>query len=145
MYAEGMRSARAQGSMSSKLDRLAIATRLRALFGDNGIDATAARLRVSRVELRRSVDDHAPNPTIHVLTAVVREYGVDPSWLIHGEYNTATHYASLEDGDVTPITLLAFATRARTPVDQYELRRELSPSGGNGDEAGSVSDGAPPS
>jgi len=130
--------------MSSKLDRLAIATRLCALFGANGIDATAARLRVSRAELRRSLDNKAPNPTIDVLAAVVREYGVDPSWLIHGEYNSATHYAALENGDVTPITLLAFAARATTPVDEYELRRELSGSGGSGDEAGRVSDGAAP-
>jgi hypothetical protein len=41
-----------------------------------------------------------------VLTAVVRVYGVDPSWLIHGEYSSATHYAALEDDDVTPITML---------------------------------------
>ena len=128
--------------MSSKLDPLAIATRLRALFGANGIVSTAARLRVSRVELRRALDNKAPNPSIDVLTAVVREYGVDPSWLIHGEYNSATHYAALENGDVTPITLLALAARATTPVDEYALRRELLGSGADGDEAGSVSDDA---
>ena len=138
-----MRSARARRSMSSKLDPLAISTRLRALFGANGIVATAARLRVPRVELRRALDNKAPNPSIDVLTAVVREYGVDPSWLIHGEYNSATHYAALENGDVTPITLLALAARATTPVDEYALRRELLGSGANGDEAGSVSDDAP--
>ena len=88
------------------MDRLAIANRLRALFGANDLDEIAVRLGVSHVELRRSIDDRAPNPTADVLTAVVRVYGVDPSWLIHGEYNSATHYAALEDGDVTPITML---------------------------------------
>ena len=43
-----------------------------------------------------SVDKISPYPTIDVVAAVVRDYGVDPTWLLTGEYNSATHRSSLE-------------------------------------------------
>src|SRR5438132_1359294 len=99
--------------MSPVVDTYAIAARIRSLVGAQDfqdIEGVARRLRVPEFALRMSLDDDAPQPTLEVLAAIVREYGVDPSWLIHGEYNAATHHAVL-DGDqrVTPTTLLSLA------------------------------------
>jgi hypothetical protein len=81
-------------------DRLAIAARIRGLLAgqDNGDPASAAaRLGVDEVGLRMTIDDLAPNPTIDVIGAVVRAYGVDPVWLLTGEYDPAIHRGLLED------------------------------------------------
>lgn len=54
----------------------------------------ASRLRVDEVSLRMSIDSLSPYPTLDVLSAVVTAYGVDPTWLITGEYNPSTHRAA---------------------------------------------------
>jgi hypothetical protein len=80
-------------------DRAAIAARLRGLLGgqDHGdLEQTSERLRVDEVSLRMSIDELAPYPTVDVLAAVVREYGVDPSWLLTGTYDSSTHRRVLE-------------------------------------------------
>ena len=84
--------------MSTGTEPKLIAARLRRLFaghdgGDPGL--TAARLGVDEVALRTSVDELAPHPTIEVLIAVVRHYGVDPQWLVTGEYSAAVHHRAL--------------------------------------------------
>lgn len=53
----------------------------------------ASKLGVDEVSLRMSVDSLAPYPTLDVLSAVVTAYGVDPTWLITGDYNSGTHRA----------------------------------------------------
>jgi len=117
--------------MSPLVDPGAIAARIRSLVGApnfEGLEAVAQRLRVPEFALRLSLDDKAPQPTLDVLAAIVREYGVDPSWLIHGVYDSSTHNAVLDgERDVTPITLLTLATSPHrvTPVDAYELRVDL--------------------
>jgi len=76
------------------MDRIGIAARLRGLIGgqEHGdLGATATRLGVDEVSLRMSIDPLAPYPTLDVLAAVVSSYGVDPTWLVTGEYNPATH------------------------------------------------------
>jgi hypothetical protein len=81
-------------------DRIAIAARIRGLIsGQDGGDVTACaqRLHVDEVGLRMSMDDLAPNPTIDVIAALVIAYGVDPSWLLTGDYDSATHRAILEE------------------------------------------------
>lgn len=79
------------------MKRKAIAARLRGLIagqehGDLG--AVAARLGVDEVSLRMSIDQESPYPTLDVLSAVVSAYGVDPTWLITGDYNPSTHRIS---------------------------------------------------
>ena len=116
--------------MSLGVDTFAIAARLRALLNApnfEGLEAIAHRLRIPEFALRMSVDDVAPHPTLDVLAAIVREYGVDPNWLIRGEYDQATHYAALDNADVTPITLLNLvAPRDRAePEEVYELHVEF--------------------
>jgi transcriptional regulator with XRE-family HTH domain len=88
------------------VDRAAIAARLRGLLGgqDNSdLEELAARLGVEEMSLRMSVDDLSPHPTVEVLAAVIRVYGVDPSWLLTGQYDAATHRSVME-GEADPAT-----------------------------------------
>src|ERR1041385_1877298 len=83
----------------SLLDREGIAERIRSLMAHETHPASAAAmLRVPASELRAAVDPVAPFQSIAVLEAVVREYGVDPSWLITGDYDVRTHVMSVDDG-----------------------------------------------
>jgi hypothetical protein len=85
---------------SPDIDPTQIAARLRALLvhvDESGLANLASRLSVDVNELRESLDAARPRPTIPILAAVVREFGIDPCWLLTGEYNSQTHYASLED------------------------------------------------
>ena len=80
-------------------DRAGIAERLRGLLsgqdhGDLGV--TAVRLGIEEVSLRMSIDMDSPHPTVEVLAAVIREYGVDPGWLLTGNYSEATHRSAME-------------------------------------------------
>jgi hypothetical protein len=78
-------------------DRRGIAARVRELLrsppGHESVELAriARQLRVEEQELRRSIDEESPHPTIEVLAAIVQEYGVDPTWLVTGRYNTGTH------------------------------------------------------
>ena len=83
-------------------DRIAIAARIRGLIsGQDGGDVAhcAQRLRVDEVGLRMSIDDLAPNPTIDVIAAIVSAYGVDPSWLLTGNYDSGIHRAILDEAE----------------------------------------------
>lgn len=75
--------------------KASIAARIRGLIGDldSSLSDAARRLRVDEVSLRMSVDTLAPYPTVDVIAAVVREYGVDPTWLLTGEYDASFHRA----------------------------------------------------
>lgn len=81
------------------IDRAGIAQRIRGLIGEpDGGDyaGTASRLGVEELSLRLSVDELSPHPTMEVILAIVREYGVDPGWLLTGEYQTSSHRAAIE-------------------------------------------------
>ena len=103
--------------MEKALDSRAIAGRLRGLIGgqDFGhLDQTAERLGVSELALRLSVDPRSPHPTLDVLAAVVREYAVDPCWLLYGEYDSVAHTVAMETGvRFTASTLVTLATSPR--------------------------------
>jgi hypothetical protein len=109
--------------MHNDIDTKAIAARIRGLIGgqDRGvIEATARRLDVSEVALRITIDEHEPHPTVEVLAAIVRHYGVDPSWIVSGEYDAAAHRAALgEEAEVTRAELARI------------VAARLSPSGSN--------------
>ena len=83
------------------MDRTGVAERLRGLLlgRDADFEEMAARLGVGEAPLRRSMDQDTPHPELEVLAAVIRVYGIDPSWLLTGVYDAATHRAVLE-GDV---------------------------------------------
>lgn len=81
------------------LDRAGIAARLRGLLSgqdDGDLSTTAARLGVEEVSLRMSIDELSPHPTVEVMTAIIHHYAVDPTWLLTGNYNPATHRAAVE-------------------------------------------------
>jgi hypothetical protein len=82
----------------SEFDRSGIAARVRGLIGgQNGGDvgAIARRLHVDEVSLRMTIDEVAPYPTLDALAAIVDHYGVDPNWLLTGEYDATTHREAL--------------------------------------------------
>lgn len=83
--------------LMTESDNAALASRIRGLLtGQGSVAELAARLRVDEVALRMSIDELSPYPTMTVIAAVIREYGVDPAWLLTGEYNAASHRAALE-------------------------------------------------
>jgi transcriptional regulator with XRE-family HTH domain len=76
-----------------------IAARIRGLIRvQEGGDfrSVAARLGVRESSLRMSIQGDHPLPTVDVLAALVRIYGLDPSWVLTGEYDPATHRTALE-------------------------------------------------
>lgn len=77
--------------------RFQIAERIRGLIGgqDANLSETASRLGIEELPLRISVDLDSPYPTVDVITAVVRVYGVDPTWLLTGDYDVNTHRRAL--------------------------------------------------
>lgn len=80
-------------------DRRSLAERIRCLISatDGGrLDAVAVRLGVDEPSLRLAIDDTAPHASLELLLAVIDHYGVDPSWLITGEYRSGTHAEALE-------------------------------------------------
>jgi len=84
-------------------DRHAIAARLRKLLRPGFIDlpAIAARLGVDESALRVSMDERSPRPSVDVLAAAVRQLGVDPTWLLTGDYSRGTHVAALDEADLS--------------------------------------------
>jgi hypothetical protein len=88
--------------MMDARSRREIAERLRKLLPAEDPSAIAVRLGIEEVSLRMSVDELSPFPTIDVLAAVVAYYGVDPSYLLTGEYDVATH-RKLVDADKSVI------------------------------------------
>jgi transcriptional regulator with XRE-family HTH domain len=82
------------------IDRAGIAERLRGLLLGHGseLSASAERLGVDETALQLNLDELSPHPTVEVLAAVIRVYGIDPSWLLTGVYDAATH-RSVMDGD----------------------------------------------
>lgn len=57
----------------------------------------AARLSVTPRSLRESIDRDDPHPSSGVVLAMVQYYGVDPMWLLTGNYDSATHRQALEE------------------------------------------------
>jgi hypothetical protein len=83
-------------------DSASVAARLRSLIGwpvRASVADIALLLDVSEVELRRSIDETAPQPMLDVIIAAVRYYGVDPTWLMTGEYDLAQHRKVVADDD----------------------------------------------
>lgn len=74
----------------------AVASRIRGLLSGQGdVGELAARLGVDEMALRISIDELSPYPAIGVIAAIIREYGVDPSWLLTGNYSASAHREAL--------------------------------------------------
>ena len=118
------------------LDLLAIAERIRCVVAGNQADvdllASAERLRVDPQSLARSIRVEHPRPSLAVLTAIVRDYGIDPSWLVHGDYDLAAHALALEKGaTITPDDVVRLVDSPRhVKVDdgpEHRAQGQLSP------------------
>ena len=94
----------------ANFDRIGVAKRLRELVGGPSspfLAETAARLGLEELSLRMSIDEDSPHPTVEVLAAVIREFGVDPTWLLTGNYDAATHRSAMERTTITPASVQA--------------------------------------
>lgn len=107
------------------IDRHAVAQRIRDLLKDQndlGLADAAKKLRVSELALSTSIDGADPHPTIDVLVAIVSAFGVDPAWLLTGEYDSAVHRQALADvagvGDLLRAALAAAASPLLSRSDE---------------------------
>jgi hypothetical protein len=85
------------------IDWRGIARRIRGLASltDKAVLAkTAARLGVTEQELTETIDAESPTSAVKVVRAVVRVYGLDPSWVITGRYDSETHRAAMQPDSV---------------------------------------------
>jgi len=112
----------------SDLDRIGIASRLRALFAGQDDEAIANRIGVGEGAVRASVSEQHPHPPMEVLVAVVGEYGIDPTWLLTGEYDVATHRHSLEEPADIP-RLLSNTLIQHTPPNTPAVEESLADAG----------------
>jgi hypothetical protein len=85
------------------------------------IESAAARLGVDQQTLRLAVHDKSPTATLKVINALIRVYGLDPTWVMTGQYDAATHRAAME-GDAKKIDemLSDILTPLRTPDQRHE-------------------------
>jgi hypothetical protein len=84
----------------------AVAERLRAVIARQPgyhLDEIASILRVSRDALQHLLNDREraidTGILIDVVAALVREFAVDPQWLLTGQYDSATHRQALLLGE----------------------------------------------
>ena len=85
------------------LDWHGIADRIRGLIRiepGSDVHVIAERLGVDETSLRTSVDGRAPFTSAAVISALVRVYGLDPSWVLTGEYDPGSHRVALESDRV---------------------------------------------
>jgi hypothetical protein len=105
--------------MGAEFSPAEVAARLRAILanpGQRAIEATARRLGISETALRISIDEVDPHPAMEVLVAVIRHHGIDPTWLLSGEYDRVTHRAVIDDDAMlSGNELAALLARQATP------------------------------
>jgi len=81
-------------------NRFAVADRIRAVLAlsdPSNLPVTARWLNVSDAALRAAIDPRWPEQTLDLLASIVQRQGVDPTFLITGDYNPTTHRAALEN------------------------------------------------
>ena len=62
------------------------------------LPGTAERLGVSERDLNDAVRERSRLSTLMVAAAIVRVYGLDPTWVLTGQYDGVTHRAALAAG-----------------------------------------------
>ena len=77
-----------------RADRFEVAARIRALFDERPVSDLASRLRVDVDAISDAVDASMPVHSVDVLAAISFAFGVDPTWLLTGEYDSRTHQAA---------------------------------------------------
>jgi hypothetical protein len=87
------------------------------------VPALASGLGVEERALRMSIDELAPQPTVEVLAAVIRTYGIDPSWLLTGQYDAATHRTVMEGESDPAISVRQFFSERKTRISEPTRER----------------------
>lgn len=106
-HVAGLRERRSRlSSMDNASDSSLIAARLRSLMANDlaNADGISRQLGVSVSALMLSIDEASPHPTLEVIVGAVRWYGVDPTWLITGNYDVAGHRTVLTESDSSDLT-----------------------------------------
>jgi transcriptional regulator with XRE-family HTH domain len=110
-----------------------VAARVRALvkFDEGGdLSPLARRLGVNEATLRNTLASDRPRLDARTLAAVVQEFGIDPTWLLTGEYNIATHHMALDDDAFQSASAVTqFITARLSPMPSRALRRTDLPAG----------------
>ena len=78
----------------------------------------ASALGLEEVSLRMSIDEDSPHPTVEVLAAVIREFGIDPTWLLTGEYDSATHRSAMNENAKITAELRARLNPTSRPLSE---------------------------
>ena len=84
-------TAESGGTLAKRLD---IAARIRALVDERPPNELAAKLHIGLDELDDAIDLSLPVHPVHVLAAISFMFGIDPTWLITGDYDAGTHRLS---------------------------------------------------
>jgi hypothetical protein len=69
--------------------------------------SAATLLGVDERHLRAAVKQESRLSTLKVVAAVVRVYGLDPTWILTGNYDAATHRIALQGDSATIDQLLS--------------------------------------
>ena len=77
-------------------DRAGVAGRIREILRNQklSIEQAADRLRFDPADVRAALEGDL---TLSIIIGVVRYFGVDPTWVLTGEYEQWSHRAALED------------------------------------------------
>ena len=94
LYTETTQDTAEAGPHARAEQRQEIAARIRALLDGRGLDDAARRLGVSVEALTEATDPAIPVHPVAVLAVIAYELGVDPTWLLTGQYDARTHRAA---------------------------------------------------
>ena len=82
------------------------------------VESAATRLGVDQQTLRLALQQESPTATLTVLNAVIRVYGLDPTWVMTGKYDAGTHRVALGGDAATVEQLLTSILSPPFPSDR---------------------------
>lgn len=107
-----------------------VAERIRGLVDlkdDDRLPAIAERLRIDETTLREAAGPGSPSASITLIGAIVRLYGLDPTWVLTGRYDERTHRVALRGDPIEILSLVrAIAEGPRSPLHPASNARDLS-------------------
>jgi hypothetical protein len=88
------------------------------------LSAAANRLGVEERHLRDAIEQQSRTSTLKVIAAIVRVYGLDPTWVLTGTYDSTTHRVAIQR-DSSEIEVLLSRLVANASQDEAENTRIL--------------------
>jgi hypothetical protein len=114
------------GQWMMAIDWRGVAERIRGLVrveDEQELLAAAERMGVDARYLRESLDGTSRLSALRVVNAVVRTYGLDPSWVLTGVYDAQTHKAALrQDANEIDTTIRRLVSGAGAAGDRRDDR-----------------------